>query len=225
MTTVTMKKIMYVVIGFLILLTYLFFTGKRNTCGMKIDHVTIATVKCGPFYEYIPQTGIIKSDSIICGMYNVKVFIDELYLSRISRGLTATTHIDTIDYALAVTHVYPTVVNGRFYVDMNFSGDIPCGIWEGKSLRLRMELSPSSDEILLAVGSFYKDTGGKWIFVVENGDRVVRHRIKLGRKMGSEYFEVLEGLTPGDQVVTSSYEKFINYESLSLLEMEELQKS
>jgi len=93
------------------------------------------------------------------------------------------------------------------------------GIRRGLSLRLRIELGQPSEELLLPVGGFYKDTGGNWVFVVEdNGTRAVKRDIKLGRKMGSEYFEVLEGLQPGDKVITSSYENFGNNEVLLLNE-------
>jgi HlyD family secretion protein len=74
----------------------------------------------------------------------------------------------------------------------------------------------SSEELLLPVGGFYKDSGGNWVFVVEpGGDRAIRRDIKLGRK-NTEYYEVLEGLMPGDKVITSSYENFGNNEVLIL---------
>jgi HlyD family secretion protein len=152
----------------------------------------------------------------VVGEYKVKVPIDELYLPRITTGLKATTTFNNKDYELEITYKYPGAVNGRFEVDMNFTGDTPPGIIRGLSLRLRIELGQSSEELLLPVGGFYKDTGGNWVFVVEDGNRAVKRDIKLGRKMGSEYFEVLEGLQPGDQVITSSYENFGNNEVLLL---------
>lgn len=152
----------------------------------------------------------------IVGSYKVKVPIDELYLPRITTGLHATTTFNNKDYELEIMYIYPTILNGRFDVDMNFIGETPPGIRRGQSLRLRIELGQSSEELLLPVGGFYKDTGGNWIFVVEEGNRAVRRDIKLGRKMGSEYFEVLEGLSPGDKVITSSYENFGNNEVLIL---------
>ena len=118
---------------------------------------------------------------------------------------------------LAISYVYPDVAaGGRFAVDMNFVGETPAGIRRGQSLRLRIELGQSSEELLLAVGGFYKDTGGNWVFVVEEGgNRAVKRTVKLGRK-NTENFEVLEGLQPGDKVVTSSYENFGNNEVLVL---------
>ena len=150
----------------------------------------------------------------VVGSYKVRVPIDELYLPRISTGLRAETSFNNKDYLLEITYVYPGVTNGRFEVDMNFVGDSPTGIRRGQSLRLRIQLSQSSEELLLPVGGFYKDTGGNWVYVLE-GDRAVKRDIKLGRK-NTENFEVLEGLEPGDQVITSSYENFGDNEVLLL---------
>ncbi|MBS1681627.1 MAG: HlyD family efflux transporter periplasmic adaptor subunit [Bacteroidetes bacterium] len=145
----------------------------------------------------------------IVGSYKVRVPIDELYLPKISTGLPATTDFDGKTYHLIITYIYPNITNGRFEVDMDFQGETPQGIRRGQSMRLRIELGQPSQELLLPMGGFYKDTGGNWVFIVEPGsDRAVKRDVKLGRKMGSEYFEVLEGLKPGDQVVTSSYENF-----------------
>ncbi|MGE0771782.1 MAG: efflux RND transporter periplasmic adaptor subunit [Cyclobacteriaceae bacterium] len=152
----------------------------------------------------------------IIGEYKVRVPIDELYYPRISTGLHATTTYANKDYGLVITYIYPTITNGRFEVDMEFDGEAPTDIRRGQSLRLRIELGQSSEELLLPVGGFYKDTGGNWVFVVEEGgNRAVRRNIKLGRK-NTENFEVLEGLQPGDRVITSSYENFGNNEVLIL---------
>jgi HlyD family secretion protein len=150
----------------------------------------------------------------VVGSYKVRVPIDELYLPRIHPGLKAETSFNNKDYLLEITYKYPGVANGRFEVDMNFVGEAPKGIIRGQSLRLRIQLSESSEELLLPVGGFYKDTGGNWVYVLE-GDRAVKRDIKLGRK-NTENFEVLEGLKPGDQVITSSYENFGDNEVLLL---------
>jgi HlyD family secretion protein len=152
----------------------------------------------------------------VVGSYKVRVPIDELYQPRISEGLRATTSYNNKDYTLEISYVYTTIVSGRFDVDMNFVGETPPGIRRGQSLRLRIELSQSSEELLLPVGGFYKDTGGNWVFVLEEGGtRAVKRDVKLGRK-NPENFEILEGLQPGDQVITSSYENFGNNEVLIL---------
>jgi HlyD family secretion protein len=151
----------------------------------------------------------------VLGSYKVRVPIDELYLTRISTGLHATTTFNNKDYLLTIAYVYPTISNGRFDVDMNFVGEVPQGIRRGQSLRLRIELGQSSEELLLPVGGFYKDTGGNWAYVLEDDGKAVKREIRLGRR-NSENFEVLSGLNPGDRVVISSYENFGNNEVLLL---------
>jgi HlyD family secretion protein len=151
----------------------------------------------------------------VVGSYKVRVPIDELYLPRIMVGQRASTTLNNKDYILEIIYKYGDVANGRFDVDMAFVGETPQGIVRGQSLRLRIELSQSSEELLLPVGGFYKDTGGNWVFVLEDGNRAVKRDVKLGRK-NPENFEVLEGLNPGDKVITSSYENFGNNEVLLL---------
>jgi HlyD family secretion protein len=152
----------------------------------------------------------------VVGSYKVRVPIDELYLPKISVGLPATTDFAGKTYHLSITYIYPNIQNGRFEVDMNFEGETPQGIRRGQSLRMRVELGQPSQELLLPIGGFYKDTGGNWVFILENEGKAVKREVKLGRKMGSEYFEVLEGLKSGDRVITSSYENFGNNEVLIL---------
>ena len=150
----------------------------------------------------------------IVGSYKVRVPIDELYLPRISKGLGATTNFAGRSYKLKIIYIYPTITSGRFEVDMEFDGETPQGIRRGQSLRMRIELGQSSEELLLPVGGFYKDTGGNWVFALEEGtNKAVRRNIRLGRK-NTENFEVLEGLQPGDRVITSSYDHFGDNEVL-----------
>ncbi|NOS56940.1 MAG: HlyD family efflux transporter periplasmic adaptor subunit [Cyclobacteriaceae bacterium] len=152
----------------------------------------------------------------IVGSFKVRVPIDELYLPRISVGLSATTDFAGKTYQLSITYIYPNITNGRFEVDMNFVGETPQGIRRGQSLRMRVELGQPSEELLLPIGGFYKDTGGNWVFIMDGEGKAVKRDVKLGRKMGSEFFEVLEGLKPGDRVITSSYENFGDNEVLLL---------
>jgi HlyD family secretion protein len=196
-------------------------TESLKGAGRILDNLTIRAPMDGQLSR--PQLDAGQNVNIgqrlgqidIVGSYKVRVPIDELYLPRIVQGLKATTTIANKDYVLSIAYIYPTIQNGRFDVDMQFEGETPQGIRRGQSLRLRIELSQSSEELLLPVGGFYKDTGGNWVFVMENGNRAVKRDVKLGRK-NPENFEVLEGLKPGDQVITSSYENFGNNEVLLL---------
>lgn len=151
----------------------------------------------------------------VVGSYKVRVPIDEYHLPRIATGLIATTKFNNQTYELKINYIYPNITDGRFEVDMEFIGKAPEGIRRGQSLRLRIELSKSSEELLLPVGGFYKDTGGNWVFVLDEGNRAVRRDVSIGRK-NAEFYEVLGGLEPGDKVITSSYDNFGDNEVLIL---------
>ena len=188
-------------------------TQSLEGVGKILDNLTIRAPMDGQLSrpQLDPGQNVAQGQRLgqvdIVGSYKVRVPIDELYLPRITTGLHATTTFNNKDYSLEIMYIYPTIQNGRFDVDMVFQGEVPQGIRRGQSLRLRIELGQSSEELLLPVGGFYKDTGGNWVFVLEGDNRAVRRNIKLGRK-NTEHFEVIEGLQPGDKVVTSSYENF-----------------
>lgn len=150
------------------------------------------------------------------GSYKVRVRIDELYLPRVDTGLKGTFSQSGETYELVITKIFPTITEGRFEVDMEFTGSQPESIKRGLSVRIRLELGNSAEALLLPMGGFYKDSGGNWVYVVDqSGDRAIRKDIRLGRK-NSEYFEVIEGLNEGTKVITSSYAHFGDNEVLLL---------
>ncbi|OZI06731.1 efflux transporter periplasmic adaptor subunit [Siphonobacter sp. BAB-5385] len=154
----------------------------------------------------------------ILDKFKVRVPIDELYLPRIVKGLEGYADLDGKEYKLVVDKVFPTVTNGRFEVDMLFAQTAPTDIRRGQTLRIRLELGKPEQAVLLPTGGFYQQTGGNWVFVVEaGGQRAVRRNIQLGRK-NPTYYEVLDGLKPGEKVITSSYEFFGDNEVLNLNE-------
>ena len=159
--------------------------------------------------ERIGQVDVLDS-------FKVRVRIDELYLPRVDKGLKGTFRFDNEVYELEIVKIYPTITDGRFEVDTEFTVEQPDGIKRGQSVRIRLELGNSAQALLLPVGGFYKDTGGNWVFVVsKDGSKAERRDIRLGRK-NPEYFEVLGGLEPGDRVITSSYDHFGDNEVLLL---------
>ena len=136
--------------------------------------------------------------------FKVRATIDEHYISRIYAGLQGTFTFAGGDFGLAITKVYPEVNNGLFEVDMAFD-TIPNGIRRGQTLQIRLQLSENITAVQIPRGSFYQTTGGNWIFVVnEDETEAVRRDIRLGRQ-NQRYYEVVEGLQPGEKVVVSSY--------------------
>ena len=148
--------------------------------------------------------------------YRIRAGIDEHYLARVEKGRNGEFEFAGNSYDIIVTKKYPAVVDGRFEVDMEFVDETPGGITAGQTYHIRLELGDISEAILLARGGFSQTTGGNWAYVLEpSGDVAIKRRIRLGRQ-NPDFFEVLEGLEPGEKVITSSYESFGNMDRLVL---------
>lgn len=146
--------------------------------------------------------------------FKMRVGVDEHYISRVFPGLNGSFEFNGQEFPLSISRVYPEVRNGRFEVDMTFPKGAPAGIKRGQSSPIRLELGKAAKATLLPVGGFFSDTGGNWVYVLDNsGKRATKRNITLGRK-NPEFYEVLEGLQPGEQVITSSYENFGDNEVL-----------
>ncbi|GLU51720.1 ABC transporter permease [Dyadobacter frigoris] len=147
--------------------------------------------------------------------FKMRVSVDEHYISRIFAGLTGSMDFNGKAYTLKIIKIYPEVLSGRFEVDMEFpKGGAPELIKRGQSAPIRLQLGQPSKATLLPVGGFFSETGGNWVYVLgADGKRAAKRKITLGRK-NPEYFEVLEGLQPGEKVITSSYENFGDNEVL-----------
>ena len=148
--------------------------------------------------------------------FKVRVDVDEHYISRIYTGLLGGFTLAGKDYKLKIKKVYTQVTSGRFQVDMEFEGEVPKGIRRGQTLQIRLAFSDEVQAIQVAKGGFYQQTGGNWIFKVsEDGKTAYKVDIQLNRQ-NPDYYEVTEGLKPGDKVVTSSYENYGNMQELVL---------
>jgi HlyD family secretion protein len=146
--------------------------------------------------------------------FKMRSDIDEHYISRIFPGLKGSFEFNGKSHEIDIIKVYPEVKNGRFAVDMTFTGKSPEGIRRGQSSPVRLELGKAEKAILIPVGGFFSDTGGNWIYVVDaSGKKAVKRNISLGRK-NPEFFEVLSGLKSGEKVITSGYENFGDKEVL-----------
>ncbi|GAB4032933.1 efflux RND transporter periplasmic adaptor subunit [Spirosoma jeollabukense] len=146
--------------------------------------------------------------------FKMRVGVDEHYISRVFSGLKGSFEFNGKMHELEISRVYPEVKSGRFEVDMVFPKGAPEGIKRGQSSPIQLELGKAAKATLLPVGGFFSDTGGNWVYVVDkSGKRAVKRPITLGRK-NPEFYEVLSGIEPGEQVITSSYENFGDNEVL-----------
>ncbi len=148
--------------------------------------------------------------------FKIEAEIDEHYIDRVKRDLAASLERNQKEFPLRLRKVYPEVRNGRFKVDLVFTDEKPETIRAGQSYNIKLQLGASSDALLLPKGGFFQSTGGQWIFVVNpSGDEAIRRNIRVG-KQNSKFYEVLEGLEQGEQVITSNYDSFGEAERIVL---------
>ena len=146
--------------------------------------------------------------------YKVQAEIDEHYIDRVRQGLAATFQRGGKTYGLQVRKVYPEVRQGKFRCDFIFRGERPENIRTGQTYYIDLELGQPEQAVLIPRGTFFQTTGGQWIFVLSaDGSKAYRRPIRLGRQ-NPQHYEVLEGLEPGERVVTSGYEAFKDNEVL-----------
>jgi len=188
----------------------------------KLDNLVILAPISGHLTALNAEIGESKSPGERLGQvdvldgFKVRAPIDEHYLPRI--GLYQKGEFDFAGgtHKLVIKKIYPEINNGRFDVDLEFSEKEPDGIRRGQTAHIRLELGDLSEATLLARGGFYQKTGGQWVYVLnESGDFATKRRIRPGR-MNPQVLEILEGLTPGEKVVTSSYESFGDNDKLLL---------
>ena len=146
--------------------------------------------------------------------YKIEAQIDEHYIDRVTAGLSATFQRQNDSYGAVIRKVYPEVRDGKFKADFKFEGETPENIRSGQTYYLNLQLGQPENAVLVPRGTFYQKTGGKWIFVVSpDGGKAVRREIRIGRQ-NPQYYEVLEGLNPGEKVITSGYDSFGDNEVL-----------
>ena len=146
--------------------------------------------------------------------YKIEAQIDEHYIDRVTSGLSATFQRQNDSYDAVIRKVYPEVRDGKFKADFKFGGEVPDNIRTGQTYYLNLQLGQPETAVLVPRGTFYQKTGGKWIFVVSpDGGKAVRREIRIGRQ-NPQYYEVLDGLNPGEKVITSGYNSFGDNEVL-----------
>ena len=142
------------------------------------------------------------------GTYKVEAQIDEHYIDRVVAGLEATFERQGETFSTSIRKVYPEVRDGKFKADFKFDGEQPDNIRSGQTYYLNLQLGQPEEAVIIPRGTFYQKTGGKWIYVVnKEGNKAVKREIRIGRQ-NPQYYEVLEGLEPGERVITSGYDTY-----------------
>ncbi|MEM9824664.1 MAG: efflux RND transporter periplasmic adaptor subunit [Bacteroidota bacterium] len=197
---------------------------KRNLAISRksLDNLTIRAPIDGQLSSLDKEIGelITKGEKIaqidMLNNFKVKATIDQFYISRIFIGQEGSFSFAGEQHNLVIKKIYPEVTNGSFEVDLVFTSAPPQSIKRGQTLSIKLALSSETQAILLEKGSFYQKTGGNWAYVIDpTSGKAVKRSIKIGRQSPT-YFEVLQGLSPGDIVITSSYENYDDKDELIL---------
>jgi len=188
----------------------------------KLDALVIRAPISGQLSALDAEIGEFKAPGTEIGQidvldaFSVRAQIDEFYVTRVQAGQKGEFDLGQTTYNLKIRRVFPEVREGKFEVDFDFVGAEPPDIRRGQTLHIRLELGDIADAVLVAKGGFYQTTGGNWIYALDkNGKFAVKRFIRIGRQ-NPQVYEVLEGLEPGDRVITSSYESFGDMDRLIL---------
>lgn len=148
--------------------------------------------------------------------YKIVAQVDEYYVTRVALGQSARFILAGEAFNAKVMKVYPEITAGTFEIDLSFEGEAPSRVRRGQTLQLDLTLGNPVESLLLPLGGFIQDTGGNWVFVLnEAGEFATRRDIVTGRR-NSRYVEVREGLEVGDRVITSSYSNMGEMERIQL---------
>ena len=146
--------------------------------------------------------------------YKLETKIDEHYIDRVIPGLTANFDRQGKQYEVVLRKVYPEVREGKFQADFKFEDNRPENLRRGQTYYLDLQLGQPEEAIIIPRGTFYQKTGGRWIYVLDKkGNKASKREIKIGRQ-NPQYYEVIEGLEPGEEVIVSSYDRFGDNETL-----------
>ncbi len=157
--------------------------------------------------QHVPAGTMIGQINSV-GSYRIESKIDEHYIDRVISGLDASFERQGETFAAQVRKVYPEVREGKFQADFKFTGEQPENIRTGQTYYLNLQLGQPEEAVIIPRGTFYQKTGGRWIYVLaEDGGKAVKRDIRIGRQ-NPQFYEVLEGLAPGEEVITSSYDNF-----------------
>lgn len=181
----------------------------------NLGNLFIKAPTAGKLSSFIVEIGETKSEGQRLGQidlmnegFKLRANIDERYISTVNIGQEAEFDFAGGTYQLQITKIYTNVASGSFQVDLDFTGDQPAALKRGQTVQMRLKFSSPRDAVIVRRGGFFQETGGNWIYVVDaSGDFATKRSIRLGRQNAS-YYEVMEGLVPGEKVIISSYNAF-----------------
>lgn len=173
----------------------------RATHGGQLGNLTAEIGQSISAGQQVGQINILDN-------FKIAALIDEHYIDRVHTGLTGEMERQGRKFNVTVTKVYPEVTQGQFKVDLALSDTQPGNIRVGQTCHVDLRLGEPSQGVVIPRGQFFRNTGGRWIYVLNaDGTEATRRDITIGRQ-NPRYYEVTDGLTPGERVIISEYTDF-----------------
>lgn len=147
--------------------------------------------------------------------FKIKGAVNEYYLSSVKPGQLARFSFDGKTVDLKVKKVLPEVINRNFEIELVFVDEVPENITIGQSIQVRLELSKAQTSIMIPTGSYFQSSGGQYVYVLDDDGHAHKRNIKLGSH-NPRYYQVLEGVAVGEEIITSSYDAYKNYETIKI---------
>ena len=148
--------------------------------------------------------------------FRMKLSINEYFIDKVDVGCPATVTYEKKTYPMVVSGTVPEIKSGSFDIYLVFTDSMPDNARIGKSYQARIELGGQAQSVIVPKGNFYNYTHGQWVFRLnEQGNRAVRVPVSIGRQNPRQY-EVLEGLKPGDVIITTGYDRISDADEIVL---------
>jgi HlyD family secretion protein len=181
----------------------------------NLENLYVRAPQAGKLSSFIAEIGETKSPGQRLGQidimdegFKLRANIDERYVSTVHIGQEAEFDFAGSTYQLIITKIYTNVIGGAFQVDLEFSGEQPAALKRGQTVQMRLKFSSPREAVIVRRGGFFQETGGNWIYVVDpSGSYATKRTIRLGRQ-NTNFYEVMDGLEPGEKVIISSYNAF-----------------
>ncbi|NRQ44373.1 efflux RND transporter periplasmic adaptor subunit [Rheinheimera sp. YQF-2] len=181
----------------------------------NLDNLTITAPISGRISSLNAKLGESKARGERLGqidqvsVFKIQADVDEFFLSRLFVGQKSSITINSISYQVVVDRIYPEVKNSRFKIDLTFDEEMPENLTRGQNIIIGLALAQSENQLVIPAGHYLNETGGHWVYVLNEENTATKRMIAIGRQ-SSTFIEVLQGLSEGEKIITSTYRPFEN---------------
>jgi HlyD family secretion protein len=144
----------------------------------------------------------------------VEIKVTESLARDLRAGMSADLEGGGRHWQGVVSGVSPEVVAGEVTARLRFGSEKPAGLRQSQRLSVRILIDKRDNVLMVDRGAFVDQEGGGFAYIV-HGNVAERRPVRLGASSIAKV-EILDGLAPGDQIVTSGTDAFNGAERVIL---------